>query len=82
MGGACAQVLPGGRLLAAADEAGSVSVSDLRMMGTNRKALLWQVRCTFLPILQASFQDIFQDGVVIWLLFKVSGTTSRSQSDA
>ena len=41
---ACAQVLPGGRLLAAADEAGSVSMSDLRMLGTQRKALLWQVR--------------------------------------
>ena len=26
------------RLLAAADEAGSVSVSDLRMLGTQRKA--------------------------------------------
>jgi hypothetical protein len=38
------QVLPGGRLLAAADEAGSVSVSDLRMLGTSRKSLLWQVR--------------------------------------
>lgn len=50
--GARAQVLPGGRLLAAADEAGAVSVSDLRMMGTNRKALLWQVRCMSFPILQ------------------------------
>ncbi|BDA47164.1 probable DmX-like protein 2 at C-terminar half [Coccomyxa sp. Obi] len=38
------QVLPGGRLLAAADEAGAVSVSDLRMLGTARKALLWQAK--------------------------------------
>jgi hypothetical protein len=40
------QVLPGGRLLAAADEVGSVSMSDLRMLGTPKKHLLWQVgRC-------------------------------------
>lgn len=47
--GDAVQVLPGGRLLAAADEAGAVSVSDLRMLGTPRKALLWQVRMLPLP---------------------------------
>ena len=47
------QVLPGGRLLAAADEAGAVSVSDLRMLGTPRKALLWQV-----PMLPLSSSNI------------------------
>ncbi len=45
--------MPGGRLLAAADEAGAVSVSDLRMLGTPRKALLWQV-----PMLPLSSSNI------------------------
>lgn len=38
-----AQVLPGGRLLASADETGNVAVADLRMLGSPRQPLLWQV---------------------------------------
>ena len=38
-----AQVLPGGRLLASADEIGNVAVADLRMLGSARQPLLWQV---------------------------------------
>ena len=38
-----AQVLPGGRLLASADETGNVAVADLRMLGSARQPLLWQV---------------------------------------
>jgi hypothetical protein len=44
------QVLPGGRLLAAADEVGSVSLSDLRMLGSARKVVVWQVRVSELSM--------------------------------
>lgn len=37
------QVLPGGRLLASSDETGNVAVADLRMLGSARQSLLWQV---------------------------------------
>ncbi len=44
--GARAQVLPGGRLLASADEAGGVAVHDLRALGApgGGRALLWHAR--------------------------------------
>lgn len=40
------QVLPGGRLLASADEAGGVAVHDLRALGAadGARALLWHAR--------------------------------------
>ena len=37
------QVLPGGRLLASSDETGNVAVADLRMLGSTRQPMLWQV---------------------------------------
>lgn len=43
---AAQQVLPGGRLLASADEAGGVAVHDLRALGApdGGRALLWHAR--------------------------------------
>lgn len=43
---AAEQVLPGGRLLASADEAGGVAVHDLRLLGAadGGRALLWHAR--------------------------------------
>lgn len=37
------QVLPGGRLLASSDETGNVAIADLRMLGSTRQPMLWQV---------------------------------------